>query len=342
MMTARRSRCAWLVAFIAFATGCGGREPEGLSWHDELEQRDEKYVAGRIQVLSSSTAIEERRTAAHLVGLVCCQTAGPRTPRLRPQACHALAQVLEERDPELVETVLSLETPSCHAAIPVETILGLCSGGCTPYVRTWMHDWLEGADPSPEVVKAILAQIHPPPDGVDPHGHSGALTRALGSFGEDDLGPVVDLMSDPDPFVRDVAVNALGNAIGEGPLDLPEALAALEQAKNDPEEALASYAETIAGMYGYRRESPNETVVRFIADGELTYAEIRMLAVRRFSCKAISARPVLELVASGWQRDVPAQARGSRGSAGWRDSVDDSTMIAARRALAIRAKRCGH
>lgn len=341
-MTAR-SECVLLVVFAVFALGCD--EPKPRSPEQELADAVAGHERGLDESIAalSSGSVEQRGSAAGDIAYVCCDL----TPddwqvgrsRVRPRACRALAQLLEtERDPEVLARVLTRETPSCHAVIPTQTILDLCRLGCTPRVRTMVHDWLAGVDPSPELVRAILAQLHSPPDGVDPHAYASAFTRALWKFGEADLAPVVELMSDPDPFVRDIAVTTFSHALGRGPLDLPEALEALERVAKDPneDEVLASYAEVIAASYRRMlRESPNATVVRFIEDGDLDYGEIRMLATRRFSCKAISAVPVLELFAGGWMspRDVENKARYGY--------VNPQTAIAAKRALEIRAKRCG-
>jgi hypothetical protein len=144
------------------------------------------------------------------------------------------------------------------------------------------------------------------------------LLIALAEMGEQELGIVVPLTIDPDPRVREMGVETLSHALTLGPLDLPEALRALEHLSKDPDQDLASYAEVIAEEYRQKATLPDATVDRLAKDG-LRDGELHMLAVRRFSCKAQNAKPLLERLAAG----------------------KDGSAVVARRALAIRAKRCG-
>ena len=314
-MTARSELAFVVVAWVV--VGCGSEDKRPTD--EELEAR---ALAKDIAALSSPD-VSARASGAVGVANLCCTFERdewrPALPRMRPRACAALEGALvSERDPRVLSKLLIASNDACDVTISARVVVDLCGETSPLEVINRAALWLTSIEPSQEVATAILKRVKglAPEEAPRPR-----LLIALGSFGERDLVPVVDAMSDPDPRVRDIGVQALSFALSRGPLDSPEALRALDRLTKDPDRRLASYAEVIAKNYRDRLlETPDATVDRYLADG-LSFEEVRMLAVRQFFCKAKSARTVLERL-----------ARGEEGTPG--------LSVAAKRALGIRAKRC--
>ncbi len=336
-MTARSSGLLGL-ACVLVAVGCR-REPEPKRLSD-MEQQLERAV----EVLASGSDQEERIRAAFLLGDYCCNYTRdewlPELTRLKPRSCRALTRLLEtERDPRVVNEALFQTSPRCQAEIPTKAILNICRAGCADTTQKQVNHWLGGVEPSPEVVQALLAQIDRLPRDAERE-QLAPIFWALAQYGEAELSAVVEALSSPDLNRRDFAVSVLSAALSDGPLDLPDALEALDRASHDPYIPFAQWAETTAEAYRrWTREPAEATLRQWLAEGHrlveafradsklsehtvpwlLSEVRIRMLAVRRAFCPASNVVPVLEQIAA---------------------SADPQQAILARRALETRKKRC--
>ena len=316
-MTARSSVPLAMLALV-FAFACGRSEPPTDN------ERAERQLASDIADLSSAD-LEQRARAATGVAVQCCGGCCIASEHTRSRACQALTQLLAtERDPRVLVNALHHDSPFCHARVPARVFVDIALTRPPDDVRSILSHWLADIEPSAEAMRDIIASLDLA-SGVDVPGY---MLAALGTYGEDDLAPVVEMLVHPERPARKFAVQTITAAALEGPLDLPNARERLERIRELREDQdLAERAES--SLYFYQRHvdmKPDEIVERYLADDVISQREMRMLGVRRFSCKTDRARVVLEHLANEVNASANEEAR--------------RAAEAAKFALAIRTKRC--
>jgi hypothetical protein len=100
------------------------------------------------------------------------------------------------------------------------------------------------------------------------------------------------------PGMRIAVMKAIGEAIQTAPLDYPELLVALDTAANDVDSEVARVAREVAGRYRSQRRDAAENAVERLGRMPFAPVTLRMLAVRRFSCRASTAEGLLRELAA--------------------------------------------
>jgi hypothetical protein len=252
-----------------------------------------------------------RQVAAAELVIMCCPDRVDYPPHLfghGPEACQELSRFIDrEHDPFALAGAFLSWGPSCYEAIPLRSVLG-----ALPRARDESHAYLvlilARMDPAPEIVSHLTQRLDTTGNGV-------RLEAALASYGESDLGPVVDALRDPRVLVRRRAALALSYAFSDGPLDLPEGVAALERALRDPDRKVADNARQ--ALWG-RDQAAEKPLDWYVEKASEPY-RIQLLARRRAFCQSKAATEVLERLA----RDEHL-----------------TTAYLAKRAIALRERRC--
>jgi hypothetical protein len=289
-----------------------------------------------------SSSVPTRAQGARTMVLGCCfenffdSTTNPGADPFLQKVCAQVRRLLEtETEPLVMEKLilpinLSADRPHCYADFPSSIVLGLCQTGCRARARVGLAMMLRALDPSPEIAAALVHQLEVPddaslvPDPLDltasEQDIDDAVAVALADAGEPDLGPILAALTSPLPRVRRGATKAIWFAMElRPPLEMPELGAALEELQTDSDPETAEHARAAARLYrSLGKQSPDEHVSWLVNENDKRLA-IRMLAVRRFSCRAATAA------------DALAQLSGN---------ADPGIAAAARRAIAFRAQRC--
>ncbi len=287
-----------------------------------------------------STSVATRASGARTMVSGCCwdgffaSTTNPSDDSFQRKSCGEARRLLEtETEPLVMEKLImpltfSAGRPHCYADFPSSIVLRLCRTGCRASARVNLAMMLKELDPSPELVAALVHQLEVPdddtlfPDPLDlPASEKeidGAVSIALAEAGEPDLGPVFAALESTSPRVRRGATMAVQFA---GPLDMPELIPALEKLEADLDPETAKWAAGAIRTYRlWEKKLPDEHVSRLLAQKDKRLA-IRMLAVRRFSCRAETAADALAQLSRHAEPGIAA---------------------AARRAISFRAERCRH
>jgi hypothetical protein len=287
---------------------------------DEQLTEAEHRARGLAKDVAMLASPDARRRQEALTGVIsaCCHFERDRwSAKVREEnrlgACGALERLLlTERDLGVLSDALVFENDQCHMTIPATGVLRLVTEEVPIDIQRKAARWLQLAEPSPEATRVILERS-------SRLGRNSALRLelmlALRSFGEADLVPVVEAISDADRLRRDAGLQAISFALS-APLDLPGALNALDEVARKPDDHLAAYAEAIAERYRQNVGIADDAIVRSYDDERITVHQIRMLGVRRFACIG-HAEKILE-----------------------REASRAITGAAAKRALDLRSKRC--
>lgn len=281
-----------------------------------------------------SSSVSRRESGAGGMVLFCCHPyATEWADAYREQACHELQRLLEtETEPLVMERLVAIDDkrPHCYARFPPSSVAHLCREGCADYTRKLLPTVLGSLDPSPEIVAALLHQLTLPLDetilpGMAPYPVSEddldfAIAAQLATMGEPDLWPVLAALASPNPRMRRGAALTFYLALqgDQGPLDMPALLPALERLEADSDPQTAYWAARAGRAYRWWSKSADE-VVASLAQRTDKRPAIRMLAVRRFSCRTRAAGEILAHLTIDPDPRVAGAARG---------------------AIAFRAKRC--
>ncbi len=316
-----------LIAAIAFLVASCDGSPTA----------DPNVVYGRALLGLSSADENTRWDAASEMASMCCE----QNSEVGARACERISDLLVAQ-PDWSNTrklVFTRGVLDCMGERRERVIPALCRSGCTPKERSFVLFEFGALDPSPELDTAILDHLFWATDPTAPGAIAETSERdrdmrtpqeqlradvvsVIRNLGEDDLEPLLAALRHADPLTKRVAFEAIEEAIDRGPLESPFILDTLETAANGPDLVLAATANRVAAAYRNQpRENPDQVVERWLRrDGTLHVRLIRMLWVRRFSCRASTADRVLRTLL-----DEPSD-------------VDDAA-----RALAFRARRCrGH
>jgi hypothetical protein len=333
----------WSVLFaFTFAFACGSPPPSEL-------QRE--FETLRDEARSRNTLT--RASGAGSLVMLCCDhdilhpTRNPASNPYLVKACNEVRRLLEtETEPLVMQSLITWNIhtdprPHCYADFPSSVVVRLCRSGCGAFARGSLASMLGQLDPSPEIVAALVHQLEVPDDPslepalndlpawqnqlaneeyVDSH-VAGAISKA----GEPDLGIVVAALGSPSPRVRRGAAQALYLAKIWGPLEMPELIPAFEKLDADPDLKIADMARSIlVSLRSDERRSSEEQVAVLAEKAETrdrsaVLEVIRMLAVRRFSCRTTTAVDALTHLSRDADRRIAA---------------------AVRRAITLRAERC--
>lgn len=268
------------------------------------------FEANLVWMRDANNAAFRRIAAAELV-IMCCPDRPDDVPMIRghgPEACLELSRFIDrERDQAVLSSALLDWGPSCYETIPLSSLLGTLPRARGD-ARTFLVLILARMDPTPEIVLHLTQQL-----GILEK--SALLEDALASLGESDLDPVVDALRDPRVLVRRRAASVLWRVFSEGPVDLPEALVALERALHDPDPEVADRAE---GALRGREKAAETSLDKYVVEASPLYG-VQFLARRKAFCHSKAATEVLE-----------RQARDKH----------LTTAYLAKRAIALRARRC--
>jgi hypothetical protein len=240
------------------------------------------------------------------------------------ESCQIVQRLLENETESVVMEKL-INPDRCYLQFPPASIARLCREGCGSRARFQLVHILRLLDPSPEIVKALLHQSQLPsenPPAYDDDDIDVSVALALADAGEPELMLVVDLLVGSNQRMRKVAADAFFRALEKAPLELPALLVALDAVEKGSDPKLALTAGMTADRYRrWAEKSVDDSLAELLRvetlDDKLTV--IRMLAVRRFSCRAKSAEGTLTQLSRDPDPDVAAAAKHS---------------------IAFRAKRC--
>ncbi len=317
----------WLVlALIIVACSSESRR-------DSIEQRYWQADRGE-----RSEDPELRRGAAREMASICCDRSAA-AAGYRSRACTSVSLGLRYGDDRtrLMVKAVAIETGvlACFERVSPEDC---ASVGCPPDLRESLVYQLEQDEPSCGVMHEIMEHMRSSVDPAQPGRIADTSERdqfmrtpqeqlrdatrsAIATFGEEELECAIHEVWHPDPLIRRAVIEGIEGAMRLAPLDSAPILAALDKAAKGLNQEVASLAERVAAAYrkqGFGQVDAERAVERLRTSHSL-HESIRLLSVRRFSCRANTAEDALGELAA---------------------NKDLSVASAAKQALVLRRRRC--
>ena len=284
-------RVSWFLLFL-LVMSCG-----------KIEKSRERLAYEKAAALLETGDRPARTQGAMALLDICCRNGETEVGKI---ARDKLSLLVRDGSQFPVGTLITGTSSPCLNYLSNQ-ITDACSLGCAGEDRSTLLVALSIVEPTPRIVNSIVRQLEASFDPTQPGFTAdsserdelmrtpqeqvrGTAIETIGSLGEDELlllAPI--LAAHQNPRMREIIALGFERALENGRVEAPELLATLRKAEDDLDATVADVARRTADRYEAQKDDPENAVERVTGPLAIKYGAIRMLAVRRFSCRAANA-----------------------------------------------------